>query len=94
MLFLYPVEQSLVHVVTVANSQLTIECAIAFRPVIAVTTITIDGKYDPFTPPGDGAAYRDKFSGKYAHETLPVGHNVPQEAPRDFAQAVVDVNGY
>ena len=50
-------------------------------PVIAVPTITIDGKHDPFTPPRDGAAYRDKFSGKYAHETLPVGHNVPQEAP-------------
>lgn len=63
-------------------------------PVIAVPTITIDGKYDPFTPAGDGAAYRDKFSGKYSHKTLPVGHNVPQEAPRAFAQAVVEVDGY
>jgi pimeloyl-ACP methyl ester carboxylesterase len=62
-------------------------------PVIAVPTITIDGKYDPFTPPGNGSAYRNKFSGKYAHETLPVGHNVPQEAPQAFARAVIAVDG-
>ena len=63
-------------------------------PVIAVPTITLDGEYDPFTPPGDGSAYRDKFSGKYAHRTLKVGHNVPQEAPHAFAEAVVDVDGF
>ena len=63
-------------------------------PVIAVPTITIDGEYDPFTAPGHGAAYRDKFSGKYAHESLPVGHNVPQEAPRAFAEAVAKVDSF
>lgn len=63
-------------------------------PVIAVPTVTIDGQYDPFTPPRGGSAYRDHFSGKYAHETLPVGHNVPQEAPQAFAQAVVDVDHF
>jgi pimeloyl-ACP methyl ester carboxylesterase len=72
----------------------SIEKRLQQAPVIAVPTITIDGKYDPFTPPGNGASYRNKFSGKYAHETLPVGHNVPQEAPQAFAQAVVDVDGY
>ena len=51
-------------------------------PVIAVPTITIDGQYDPFTPAGNGAAYRAKFTGKYEHRVFPVGHNVPQEAPR------------
>jgi pimeloyl-ACP methyl ester carboxylesterase len=61
-------------------------------PVIGVPTITVDAKYDPFTPPGDGALYRDKFSGKYQHRVLAVGHNVPQEAPREFAKAVVDAD--
>jgi pimeloyl-ACP methyl ester carboxylesterase len=36
-------------------------------PVITVPTITIDGRFDPFTPAGNGSAYRAKFSGKYAH---------------------------
>ncbi len=72
----------------------SIEKRLQEAPVIAVPTITIDGKYDPFTPPGNGAAYRDKFSGKYAHKTLPVGHNVPQEAPQAFVQAVVEVDGF
>jgi len=67
----------------------SIEDRLQQTPVIAVPTITIDGEYDPFTRPGHGAAYRDKFSGKYKHETLPVGHNVPQEAPRAFAEAVM-----
>jgi pimeloyl-ACP methyl ester carboxylesterase len=61
-------------------------------PVIAVPTITIDGEYDPFTPPGNGAAYRAKFTGKYDHRTFKVGHNVPQEAPHAFAKAVIDVD--
>jgi pimeloyl-ACP methyl ester carboxylesterase len=71
----------------------SIENKLQQAPAIAVPTITIDGKYDPFTPAGDGAAYRDKFTGKYEHRVFPVGHNVPQEAPAAFAQAVVDVDG-
>jgi pimeloyl-ACP methyl ester carboxylesterase len=61
-------------------------------PVIAVPTITIDGEHDPFTPPGDGAAYRDKFTSKHKHRVFPIGHNVPQEALVAFAQAVIDVS--
>ena len=72
----------------------SIEARLQQTPVIAVPTITIDGEHDPFTPPGHGAAYRDKFSGKYAHQTLPVGHNVPQEAPRAFAEAVLKVDSF
>ncbi|NUP43011.1 MAG: alpha/beta hydrolase [Streptomyces sp.] len=71
-----------------------IEERLAAAPVIKVPTITIDGAYDPFTPPGNGSAYRKKFVGKYAHQTLKVGHNVPQEAPRAFAAAVVEVDGF
>lgn len=71
-----------------------IERRLQQAPVIAVPAITIDGKYDPFTPAGDGAAYRAKFTGKYDHRVLDVGHNVPQEAPRGFAQAVIDAASF
>jgi pimeloyl-ACP methyl ester carboxylesterase len=70
----------------------SIENHLQQTPVIAVPTITIDGIYDPFTPPGDGATYRDHFVGKYEHRAFKVGHNVPQEAPRAFAQAVIDAD--
>jgi pimeloyl-ACP methyl ester carboxylesterase len=70
-----------------------IEKRLQQAPVIGVPTITIDGAYDPFTPAGDGSAYRAKFSGPYEHRTLPVGHNVPQEAPTAFANAVMSVDG-
>ncbi|MBT2225436.1 alpha/beta fold hydrolase [Nonomuraea sp. NEAU-A123] len=71
-----------------------LEKRLAEGPVIAVPTITLDGESDPFTPAGDGAAYRGKFSGEYAHRTLRgIGHNVPQEAPQAFAEAVIAVDG-
>ncbi len=40
------------------------------------------------------AAYRGKFSGKYEHRLISggIGHNLPQEAPHDFAKAVIDVS--
>ncbi len=58
--------------------------------VITVPTITIASDFDGAN--ASGAAYRKFFSGPYAHRILPgVGHNVPQEAPQPFAQAVADV---
>ncbi|MEU7820459.1 alpha/beta hydrolase [Catellatospora sp. NPDC049133] len=70
-----------------------LEARLATGPTIAVPTITIDGEVDPFTPPGDGAAYRARFTGPYQHRTLQgIGHNVPQEAPGPFAQAVMDAD--
>jgi pimeloyl-ACP methyl ester carboxylesterase len=70
-----------------------LEAKLALGPVIAVPTITISSDFDG--PAKSGVAYRDKFSGKYAHRILNgIGHNVPQEAPRQFAQAIVDVNGF
>jgi pimeloyl-ACP methyl ester carboxylesterase len=68
----------------------SLENKLQLAPAIAVPTITVDGKQDPFTPAGNGSAYRDKFTGKYEHRVFDVGHNVPQEAPRAFAQAVID----
>ena len=62
-------------------------------PVIAVPTITIGSDFDGAA--ADGTAYARQFSGKYSHRTLNgIGHNVPQEAPQAFAQAVVDVDRY
>ncbi|GLY90308.1 alpha/beta fold hydrolase [Actinoallomurus iriomotensis] len=70
-----------------------LERRLAKGPVIGVPTVTLDGEVDPFTPAGDGSMYRDRFSGRYAHWTLRgIGHNVPQEAPEAFAQAVVDAD--
>ncbi|MFG2356867.1 alpha/beta fold hydrolase [Streptomyces sp. NPDC048521] len=69
------------------------EKLLAAQPPIHVPTITLDPALDPFTPPGDGAAYRDHFTGRYEHRTIAnIGHNLPQEAPTIFAQAVVDAD--
>jgi pimeloyl-ACP methyl ester carboxylesterase len=60
------------------------------RPVIAVPTITIASDFDGAA--ADGSSYRSKFSGSYSHRVLEgIGHNVPQEAPRAFADAVIEV---
>ncbi|MEU8582021.1 alpha/beta fold hydrolase [Streptomyces abikoensis] len=70
-----------------------LEKQLAARPVVEVPTITLDPERDPFTAPGDGASYRDRFTGAYEHRTLTgIGHNLPQEAPEAFAQAVVDAD--
>jgi pimeloyl-ACP methyl ester carboxylesterase len=72
-----------------------IEQRLAASPAIAVPTITLDPASDPFTPPGDGASYRAKFTGPYAHRTLQgIGHNLPHQAPEAFAQAVLDVDQF
>jgi pimeloyl-ACP methyl ester carboxylesterase len=61
-------------------------------PVITVPTITIASDFDG--PAADGSSYREKFSGKYSHRIFSgIGHNVPQEAPQEFAKAVLDVAG-
>ncbi len=60
-------------------------------PPISVPAITIGSDFDGAA--ADGAVYRNKFTGKYAHRTLDgIGHNVPEEAPQAFAQAVIDVD--
>ena len=69
-----------------------IEKKLQQAPAITVPTITVDGAFDPFTPAGNGSSYRDKFVGKYDHRVLNVGHNVPQEDPHGFVQAVVDAD--
>jgi pimeloyl-ACP methyl ester carboxylesterase len=72
-----------------------LEKRLAGGPVIAVPAITLEGDANA-APHPDPASYRNKFSGKYLHRTITggVGHNLPQEAPQAFAQAVIDVNGF
>jgi pimeloyl-ACP methyl ester carboxylesterase len=72
-----------------------LEQRLARGPVIAVPTITLEGDANG-APHPDPRAYATKFSGPYAHRTITggVGHNLPQEAPQAFAQAVVDVDGF
>jgi pimeloyl-ACP methyl ester carboxylesterase len=64
-------------------------------PSISVPTITLEGGSNG-APHPDPTSYRDQFSGKYAHRIIGggIGHNLPQEAPQAFAQAVIDVDGF
>jgi pimeloyl-ACP methyl ester carboxylesterase len=68
---------------------------LAGSPVITVPSITLEGDANG-APHPDASAYANKFSGKYSHRLITggIGHNLPQEAPQAFAQAVVDVDGY
>jgi pimeloyl-ACP methyl ester carboxylesterase len=69
-----------------------LERKLALAPTIGVPTITLEGDANG-APHADPSAYRKKFTGRYEHRVVGrgVGHNLPQEAPRDFAQAVFDV---
>jgi pimeloyl-ACP methyl ester carboxylesterase len=66
---------------------------LAEAPAIGVPTITMEGDANgaPHAPP---EAYAKKFSGAYEHRLVTggIGHNLPQEAPQAFAQAVIDVD--
>ena len=68
------------------------EKKLAGAPVIGVPTITMEGDANG-APHPEPAAYAKMFSGKYSHRTIKggIGHNLPQEAPKEFSQAIVDV---
>jgi pimeloyl-ACP methyl ester carboxylesterase len=69
-----------------------LEKRLAAAPVITVPTITMEGDANG-APHPDPAAYVKKFTGKYQHRNIDggIGHNLPQEAPKAFADAVLDV---
>jgi pimeloyl-ACP methyl ester carboxylesterase len=69
-----------------------LEKRLAAAPTISVPTITMEGDANGAPHPEPGA-YAKKFTGKYAHRNIGggVGHNLPQEAPKAFADAVIDV---
>lgn len=67
------------------------EKRLAAGPIITVPTITLEGDANG-APHLDAAVYRPKFSGRYTHRLIPgAGHNLPQEAPRAFADAVIEI---
>jgi pimeloyl-ACP methyl ester carboxylesterase len=70
-----------------------LEKQLAEGPLITVPAITLEGDANG-APHPDASAYVKKFSGKYSHRTIEggIGHNLPQEAPGAFAEAIVDVD--
>jgi pimeloyl-ACP methyl ester carboxylesterase len=70
-----------------------LEERLAQGPLITVPTITLEGDANG-APHPEAASYRAKFTGPYAHRVITggVGHNPPQEAPRAFADAIVQVD--
>jgi len=72
-----------------------LEARLAAAPVITVPTISLEGDANGASHP-EPEAYAKKFVGKYAHRTIAggIGHNLPQEAPKAFADAVIEVASY
>ena len=67
-----------------------IERALARQPAITVPTLTFDGADDGVRPPAAAALHGHRFSGSRSHTVVPgVGHNLPQEVPQLFADAVM-----
>jgi pimeloyl-ACP methyl ester carboxylesterase len=69
-----------------------LERRLADAPVIAVPAVTLEGDANG-APHPDPSTYAARFAGPYAHRTVEggIGHNLPQEAPQAFADAVVAV---
>ncbi|SAL39614.1 hydrolase [Caballeronia sordidicola] len=69
-----------------------LEKRLALAPPITVPTITVEGDANG-APHPEPSAYAKKFTGKYAHRNISggIGHNLPQEAPKAFADAIIDV---
>jgi pimeloyl-ACP methyl ester carboxylesterase len=72
-----------------------LESKLAQAPDITVPTITLEGDANG-APHPDPSTYAKKFTGRYAHHMIEggIGHNLPQEAPQAFADAIVEVDGY
>ena len=64
-------------------------------PDIAVPTVTLEGDANG-APHPDASGYAKKFTGRYKHRLIGggVGHNLPQEAPQAFAEAIIEVDTY
>jgi pimeloyl-ACP methyl ester carboxylesterase len=72
-----------------------LEKRLAQSPEITVPAVTLEGDWNG-APHPDSSSYAKKFSGRYTHRVVTggIGHNLPQEAPHAFAQAVIDVDRY
>lgn len=75
-----------------ADEYVAEQSALATLPPIRVPAVTLDGMADGNFPAGDGSASASRFAGPRVHHQIPhAGHNLPQEAPFAFAQAVLEV---
>lgn len=71
-----------------------LEKQLAAGPVIKVPSITMEGDANG-APHPEPSNYAKKFTGKYSHQLLKnIGHNLPQEAPKDFVNAIIEVDSY
>ncbi len=72
-----------------------LEKRLSAGPVITVPSITLEGDANG-APHSDTSAYAGKFTGKYKHKLISggIGHNLPQEAPKDFADAIIEVDNF
>jgi pimeloyl-ACP methyl ester carboxylesterase len=72
-----------------------LEQRLAAGPTITVPTVTLEGDANG-APHPEASAYARKFTGRYEHRVITggIGHNLPQEAPQAFAQAIIDVDAY
>jgi pimeloyl-ACP methyl ester carboxylesterase len=72
-----------------------LEKKLAVGPAITVPTVTLEGDANG-APHPEPSAYAAKFKGKYAHHTITggIGHNLPQEAPKAFADAIIEADGF
>jgi pimeloyl-ACP methyl ester carboxylesterase len=70
-----------------------IERRLAAMPPIAVPTITLEGDTDGVSPPGGRQANATRFTAHHENRIVPnAGHNLPQEAPEAFADAIIDID--
>lgn len=72
-----------------------LEKRLAEAPIISVPTITLEGDTNG-APHPEASVYAKKFSGRYSHKVISrgIGHNLPQEAPKAFSDAIIEVDGY
>ena len=70
-----------------------LEDLLAQKPTIKVPTVTLDGATDPLKP-GGTADHANMFVGLHEHRVVDAGHNLPQQAPQAFADAVIRVQNW
>ncbi|BCJ54170.1 hypothetical protein Asp14428_56450 [Actinoplanes sp. NBRC 14428] len=70
-----------------------LERRLAERPRITVPAVTLDGVHDPLRPDGT-ADQAGMFAARHEHRVVDAGHNLPQEAPAAFADAVLTVRSW
>jgi pimeloyl-ACP methyl ester carboxylesterase len=72
-----------------------IERRLAAKPAITVPAITLEGDADGVSPPGKRQAGTISFTARHENRIVPnAGHNLPQEAPQAFADAILDIDSW